>query len=93
MGVYLADRVVLERDGDYERAVLYPDCQSAGASLEFVEHVDGYESRGVGDWMHEDYTRGHFRLCMVGLGKDRCIQHSYPEIHKRQYGNGQSQAW
>lgn len=60
---------------------------------EFVEHVDGYESGGVGDWMHEDYTRGHFRLCMVGLGKDRCIQHSYPEIHKRQYGNGQSQAW
>ena len=32
------------------------------------------------------------RLCFGpwGIG---CVQHQYPDIHKRQYGDGQRQAW
>ena len=47
---------------------------------------------GQGDWVHIDSAEGEFKLCFGpwGIG---CVQHQYPDIHKRQYGDGQSQAW
>ena len=50
------------------------------------------ETGGQGDWVHKDSAEGEFKYCIGpwGLG---CIQHSYPDIDKRQYGDGQRQAW
>ena len=53
---------------------------------EFVRHVSSNESGGQGDWVHRDYTKGHFRFCFQGdLG---CPINNYPSLTKRQYGNG-----
>ncbi len=53
---------------------------------EFVGHTDKSESGGKGDWVHEDYTEGHFRYCLqIGSG---CGINHYPDITKTQYGNG-----
>ena len=54
---------------------------------EFVGTLDESESGGEGDWMHQDYGQGHFRLC-IGPGSIGCIQNDYPAITKRQYGDG-----
>ena len=54
----------------------------------FYGHVDSNESGGQGDWVHRDYTQGHFALCLGGdLG---CVTHMYPSLSKAQYGNGSS---
>ena len=52
---------------------------------EFVGHVDKSESGGRDEWMYEDFTEGHFRWCITDLG---CLYNNYPDITKRQYGNG-----
>ena len=57
---------------------------------EFVGHIESSESGGEGDWMHSDYAEGHFRLCITEIG---CIQHAYPDVSKRQFSDGTSQAW
>ncbi len=60
----------------------------AGWPWEFVGHIDKSESGGQGDWVHRDYTQGHFKWC-VG-GNFPCPKHRYPKLSKRQYGDGSS---
>ena len=52
---------------------------------EFVGHVDKSDSGGEGEWMYEDFTEGHFKFCILGVG---CTSNHYPDITKRQYGDG-----
>ena len=42
-----------------------------------------FELGGQGEWYHNDFAMGKFRLCFVG-----CIESGYAEISKSQYGNG-----
>ncbi len=58
---------------------------------EFAGNTERSESGGRGDWVHRDYEEGHFRLC-VG-GNVGCVQHKYPDVSKRQYGDGSFKAW
>ena len=55
----------------------------------FAGHLDRSESGGQGDWVHRDYTQGHFKQCWGG--DDECDNHMYPELSKAQYGDGSSE--
>ena len=55
---------------------------------EFVRHLSSSQSGGMGGWEHEDFTEGHFRRCEIDNHVVVCNDNSYPDITKRQYGNG-----
>ena len=71
----------LTTDGD----VYYPFWSYEGVR-------DKWESGGEGDWMHRGQAEGYFKYC-IGPWNLGCLQHVYPDIGKRQYGDGQSQSW
>ena len=73
-------------DGDQITQIKsFKDSYSVHAPLmEFVRTIDMEEEGGAGEWTHNDYARGHFRLCGLSL----CLLNYYPQIEKFHRGDG-----